>query len=61
LFALEEFDGIKPPLEISFDQAAFWVRMLNLPLACMVQNVGIQIGSTIGTVEEVDSDDDGIG
>ncbi|XP_059457696.1 uncharacterized protein LOC132187382 [Corylus avellana] len=61
LFSLEEFDGITPPLEIPFEKAAFWVRMFNLPLACMGQAVGFQIGSTMGMVEEVETDDEGIG
>lgn len=56
LFSLEEFDGITPPLEIPFEKAAFWVRMFNLPLACMGQTVGFQIGSTMGMVEEVETD-----
>lgn len=36
---------------------AFWVRMFNLPLACMSKEAGMQIGSSIGTVEEVDTDE----
>jgi hypothetical protein len=61
LFSLEEFDGITPPPEIPFEKAAFWVQMFNLPLACMGQAVGFQIGSTMGMVEEVETDDEGIG
>jgi hypothetical protein len=60
LLSLEEFDGLTPPTEIPFDKAAFWVRMFNLPLACMGQAVGFQIGSTLGTVEEVETDDEGL-
>ena len=61
LFALEEFDGLMPPSELTFKRAAFWVRMSNLPLACMGRKVGHQIGSTIGPVEEVDTDEEGLG
>ena len=39
----------------------FWVRMFNLLLACMRKEVGFQIRSTMGTVEEVDTDKEGIG
>lgn len=34
LFLVEDFDGRSPPSKLSFDRP-FWVRMLNLPLACM--------------------------
>lgn len=61
LFSVEEFDGVTPPTTIPFEKAAFWVRMFNLPLACMGTAVGHQIGSTMGVVEEVETDMDGIG
>jgi hypothetical protein len=32
--------------------------MYNLPLVCMGQEVGSQIGASIGDVEMVDTDDD---
>jgi hypothetical protein len=35
--------------------------MHNTPLACMNLNIGHQIGSSIGHVEEVDVDDGGMG
>jgi hypothetical protein len=37
------------------------VRMNNLPLACMGREVGLKIGGSVGRVEEVDTDNDGIG
>ncbi|GLT71843.1 hypothetical protein SLA2020_438340 [Shorea laevis] len=37
-----------------FRQGFFWVRMYNLPLACMNSAVGYRIGSSVGQVEEVD-------
>ena len=61
LFSVEDFDGRSSPTEIAFDQATFWVRMINLPLACIGKEVGFQIGSTIGTVEDVDTDEEGVG
>jgi hypothetical protein len=61
LFAVEDYDGLTTPSEISFDKAAFWVRMIGLPLACMNLTVGHQIGSSMGQVEEVDVDDGGMG
>jgi hypothetical protein len=46
-----------------FEKVAFWVRMYNLPLVCMGQEVGSQIGASIGDVEivDIDDDDDGVG
>lgn len=35
--------------------------MLHLPLACMGKEVGLKLGSSVGKVEEVDTDKDGIG
>lgn len=61
LFAVEDYDGLTIPAKIPFDKETFWVRMLNLPLACMSLNVGHQIGSAMGHVEEVDVDEGGMG
>ncbi|XP_059436704.1 uncharacterized protein LOC132169738 [Corylus avellana] len=61
LFILEDFDGITPPSQFNFDKAAFWVRMINLPLACMNVEIGSKIGATVGKVEAVDVDAEGIG
>ncbi|XP_059455041.1 uncharacterized protein LOC132185261 [Corylus avellana] len=61
LFAVEDFDGVTPQAEIEFEKVAFWVRMLNMPLACMCKDVGLQIGASLGSVEEVDTDEEGIG
>jgi hypothetical protein len=35
--------------------------MINMPLACMCKEVGLQIGASLGTVEEVDTNEDGVG
>ena len=61
LFAVEDCDGLMVPANYTFDKASFWVKMINLSLACMSLVVGQQIGSSIGHVEEVDVDDGGIG
>jgi hypothetical protein len=61
LFLVEDFDGRTAPSAIPFRKAFFWVRMKNLPLACMGREVGFKIGSSVGEVEEVDADRDGIG
>jgi hypothetical protein len=54
LMAIAEFDGFTPPTQMVFEKATFWVRMYNLPLACMESTIGHQIGATVGTVEEVE-------
>jgi hypothetical protein len=61
LFSVEDFDGLSSPTKIDFDQVVFQVCMFNLPLACMRKDVGFQIGSTMGMVEEVDTDEEGVG
>jgi hypothetical protein len=35
LFLVEDFDGRTAPTEFTFNKASFWVRMTNLPLACI--------------------------
>jgi hypothetical protein len=61
LFLVEDFDGRTSPSEFTFDRASFWVRMTNLPLACMGREVGFKLGAAAGLVEDVDTDKDGIG
>jgi len=51
------FDGFTPPSQLVFEKAAFWVRMYNLPLACMGSDIGEQIGAIVGEVVEVDQND----
>ena len=60
LFLVEDFDGRTSPYEFTFDKASFWVRMMKLPLACMEREVGFKLGAMVGTVEEVDTEKDGI-
>jgi hypothetical protein len=60
LFLVEDFDGRTSPSEFTFDWASFWVRMINLPLACMGREVGLKLGAFVGQVEEVDTEKDGV-
>lgn len=60
LFLVEDFDGRTSPSEFTFDRASFWVRMTNLSLACMGHEVGFKLGASVGRVEEVDTDKDGL-
>jgi hypothetical protein len=61
LFAIEDYNGITPLDNMDFENVAFWVRMFDLPLACMSKAVGQQLGTTVGEVLEVDTNDDGMG
>lgn len=61
LFSVEDYDSVTPPNKIAFESMVFRVRMFNLLLSCMVKDEGFQIVSTMGVVEEVEMDDDGIG
>jgi hypothetical protein len=61
LFVTEDYDGRAQPTDFLFDKAAFWVRMINLPLACMSEVVGRKIGETLGSVEVVDTKANGMG
>jgi hypothetical protein len=56
LFLVEDFDGTISPSEYTFAKAAFWVRMVNLPLACMGLDIGRKISASVGEVEAVDMD-----
>ena len=61
LFSIVDFNGLMPIEEVEFGKVAFWVRMYKLPLACMGREVGMQVGSTVGEVEDIDILDDGVG
>jgi len=58
LVSLLEFDGLTPPVKMSFDKSPFWVRRHHLPLACMDKRFGLKIGATLREVMEIDVDDD---
>jgi hypothetical protein len=61
LFLTEDFVGISQPTDYPFDKATFWVQITNLPLACMGWDISTKIGETMGSVEAVDTDGDGMG
>jgi hypothetical protein len=61
LFIIEDFDGLSSISNFTFEKEAFWVRMFDLPLACMGMEIGRKIGATVGVVEAVDTDSRGIG
>jgi hypothetical protein len=60
LFSVIDFDGLTPPHEMIFNEESFLVRMYNMPLACMDREMGVKLGSNAGTIEEVDTNEEGI-
>jgi hypothetical protein len=54
------FEGNTTPTEMPFHLASFWVRMFNLPLACMGRATGEKLGSLMGDMEEVEMDEEGV-
>lgn len=60
LFSVKDFNGVTPPAQMDFDKTTFWVRMFNLPLACMGEDIGFRLGSSAGEVEAMEIDEDGV-
>jgi hypothetical protein len=61
VFSVADFDGVTPLETIEFEKVAYWVRMYNLPLACMGVEIEKQIGAMVGVVEDDETDEDGVG
>jgi hypothetical protein len=61
LFAVEDFDRSIPVKQVSFNLESFWIRMFDLPLARMCREMVTRLGATVGEVEEVDTNELGIG
>ena len=61
LFSMAEFDSQTPPAQLEFEKTSFWVCMFDMPLACMSRKMGQRIGASMGTVVEVDVDEDDVG
>ena len=61
LIQLVRFEGDLQPTAVSFKYSAFWIHVLNLPIKCMVAEVGVEIGNAIGRSIEVDVSENGLG
>ncbi|XP_042952130.1 uncharacterized protein At4g02000-like [Carya illinoinensis] len=61
LLVLKEYVGDTPLKQVDFNSESFWVRFHNMPLSCMTEKRGEQIGSSVGKVEKVDVQEDGSG
>jgi hypothetical protein len=58
---LNEFNESIPPSQIEFNHSPFWVQVHDMPLLYMNQVVGMNIGESMGEVEDVDITRDGLG
>lgn len=54
LLSLKAFDGCTPLGKIEFSKEQFWIQLHNLILTCMDEEIGRQIGQSIGEIEECD-------
>ncbi|TXG64262.1 hypothetical protein EZV62_011256 [Acer yangbiense] len=55
LIVLEELTGKGALRSLKFCKADFWVRISNIPILCMMKEIGRFLGSIIGEVWEVDT------
>ena len=60
LVLLQEFDGELIPKEVEIKWAPFWIQIFNLPLKSRTKETGWAIGSSLGTVLEVDVPESGV-
>lgn len=60
LLSLKPFDGITLSSKMVFTKKSFWVQLHNLSLACMNEDVGRQVGDTIGVVKDYDVQEDAL-
>ena len=52
------FIGDLQPTAVKFTHAAFWIRIMNLPIKSMTREVGEDIGQAVGTLIDVDVPDE---
>jgi hypothetical protein len=58
---LIDFDGQTALSQMDFMHTPIWVQVHDMPLLCMNRSVGVKIGASLGTVEDVDVAGDGAG
>lgn len=59
LVVMADFDEAKTLDEMEFNLIPIWVRVVNLPLGMMDEEMGRIIGDKIGTFKEADVGEDG--
>ena len=60
LVLLQEFEGKLTPKEIEIKWSPFWIQIFNLPLKNRTKETGWAIGSTLGTIMEIDVPESGV-
>ncbi|KAL5575991.1 hypothetical protein UlMin_017690 [Ulmus minor] len=60
LLVLEEPTGLGDYSKMSFSKAPFWFQLHNIPVFCMSKTVGAILGNMVGTVQEVECNQDGL-
>jgi hypothetical protein len=58
LIQMVRFIGDLQPTAVKFTHAAFWIRIMNLPIKSMTREVGEDIGQAVGTLIDVDVPDE---
>ena len=60
LILIQDFEGELTLKEIDIKWAPFWIQIYNLPLKCRTKETGWAIGSSLGTVLDVDVPESGV-
>ncbi|KAL5551962.1 hypothetical protein UlMin_002138 [Ulmus minor] len=60
LLVLEEPTGVGDYSKMSFSNTPFWIQLHNIPVFCMSETVGSILGNMVGTVQEVECNQDGL-
>ncbi|KAL5575135.1 hypothetical protein UlMin_016834 [Ulmus minor] len=60
LLVLEEPTGVGDHSKMSFSNSPFWIQLHNIPVFCMSKTVGSILGNMVGTVQEVECNQDGL-
>ena len=61
LIQIVRFKEDMQPTEVKFSRSAFWIRVINLPIKCMIREVAEDIGNAIGRFIEADLPESGLG
>jgi hypothetical protein len=61
LILIVRFKDDMLPMEVKFSHSAFWIRVFNLPIKSMIQEVAEDIGNEVGRFIEADVHENGLG
>ncbi|XP_062146783.1 uncharacterized protein LOC133854564 [Alnus glutinosa] len=61
ILILNDFDGQTSPSKMDFSISPIWIQIHDMPLGCMNRAVGFQIGSSLGSVEDMAVAKDDVG